>query len=101
MFQSVRTKLYAWVPYLFFVFGDVKNARDLHLQLRQAAHVVVDEVPGWRIPGLPSTATKLAFTCIFIVKNKKNLFNPHFKGNCLSFSVNRTHNIELRNADYL
>jgi hypothetical protein len=56
-----------------FVFGDVKNARDLHLQLRQAAHVVIDEVPGWRIPGLPSTATKLAFTCIFIVKNKKKL----------------------------
>jgi hypothetical protein len=53
-----------------FVFGDVKNARDLHLQLRQAAHVVVDEVPGWRIPGLPSTATKLAFTCKFKVKNK-------------------------------
>ena len=30
-----------------FVFGDVKNARDLHLQLRQAAHFVVNEVPGW------------------------------------------------------
>ena len=32
---------------LVFVFGDVKNARDLHLQLRQAAHFVVNEVPGW------------------------------------------------------
>ncbi len=39
-----------------------------------------------RIPGLPSTATKLAFTCKFIVKKTKNLFNPHVKGTCLSFS---------------
>jgi hypothetical protein len=36
---------YCAVP--VFGFDDVKNARELHLQLRQAAQVVVDEVPGW------------------------------------------------------
>ena len=56
-----------------------------------------------KVPGPPSTATKLAFTCKFIVKNKqkKLIQSSRQKYLPLFFIEFRNPNIELRNADHL
>jgi hypothetical protein len=74
------------------------NARELWLH--QAAQVVVERSQDGKVPGPPSTATKLAFTCKFILTNKqKPVQTSRQRYLPIVFIEFRYPNIELRNAD--
>jgi hypothetical protein len=83
---------------------DVKNARDSS-SVSQPKSWLTRSQDG-KVPGPPSTSTKLAFTCKFVLTNKQKptVFNPQIKGTCtcLSFSlIPKLANNELRNTDDL